>query len=235
MSSDENNTGRVLDDGQIDKRLKDRILDARERVAGREDDTFVGARLDGEVRLSHSQLVGIWATSVRQYLRAIEPLLRSDEIENSRHYYRELPIYKDTLRPPDGETTVLTLGSNNSDGVEEDVKQIPWDLFYNEEISNRELTTDYDLISAGFEPPAPEPVTLQGLKSVIEKDVISAEWGVVLNPDSSPAEQTHIAKPQIAQPLSKSTLEYAVRKADEFLHNAGISPDIGGSTEVDPI
>jgi hypothetical protein len=229
----ENNTGRVLDDGQIDKRLKDRILDARDRVAGREDDTFVGARLTGDVKLSHSQLVGIWATSVRQFLRTIEPLLRSDEIENSRHYYHEIPIYEDTLRPPDGETVVLTTGTK--DGVEENTEQIRWSLFYNDNISNRKLTRENSLFDSGFEPPEPQPIKLRGLKSIIEQDLISANWDVVLNPDSPPAEKTHIAKPEISQPLGKPTLEYAVRKADEFLHDAGISPDVGGSTEVDPI
>lgn len=233
MSEENQSTGQILDDGQIDKRLKDRILDARDRVADREDDTFVGARLTGDAKLSHSQLVGIWATSVRQYLRTIEPLLRSDEIENSRHYYHEIPIYKDTLRPPDGETLVLTAGPK--DDVEEDTKEIHWSLFYNDELSNREIVGDSTLFTRDFEPPEPQPVKLQGLKSVIEQDVISASWEVVLNPGTAPAEETHIAKPQIAQPLGKSTLEHAVRKADEFLHDAGISPDIGGSTKVDSI
>ena len=229
MSSEnnQNDTAQVLDEeNRIDKRLKDRILDARERVAEREDEIFVGAPLDGEVDLAHDQLVSLWSTTVRQFLRTIEPLLRSDEIDISHHYYRELPILKDTLHPPDGPTELVTDGE-----PQDDPAFIQWSLFYSDDISKREIIESSDPFSREFEPPEPKTVELQGLKSVIEQEKISVSWEVPLNPGLTPANRTHVAYPRYNDPLSKPTLEYAVRKADEFLHNAGIGLEIGDPTK----
>jgi hypothetical protein len=229
MSSDnsQNDTAQVLDeDNRTDKRLKDRILDARERVAEREDEIFVGARLDVDVNLDHDQLVTLWSTTVRQFLRTIEPLLRSDEIDISDHYYRELPIAEETLYPPDGPTKIVTDGE-----PQDDPAFIQWSLFYNDDISRREIIGSSDLFSREFEPPEPKPVELSGLKSVIEQETISVGWEVPLNPGPVPANKTHVAYPDYNHPLSKATLEYAVRKADEFLHNAGIGLEIGDPTK----
>jgi len=46
-------------------------------------------------------------------------------------------------------------------------------------------------------------------------------------------EKTYIAKPQINRPLEKSTLEQAVRHADDFLQQAGIGLEIGHQSKDD--
>jgi hypothetical protein len=224
---------RVVDEEKtVDQKIKSRIIDTRKRVAKREDQIFVGEPLDEDITLSRPQKVNIWATSVRQFLRAIEPLLKSDEIENSEYYYEGIPIYEDTLYPPDGETLVYSKG-----GQDTITKEIIWSLFYDSEIDKRDLEKRTHF-SSSFDPPEPEQIELHGLKSIIETETLSAEWTVPLNPGVLPGQDKYIAKPQITRPLQKKTLEQAVRVADTFLQEAGIGMEIGhqetDDTDDDP-
>lgn len=227
MSTDRQDStegAKVIDEeNRVDKRLKDRILDARERVAEREDACFVEAPLN-DMDHSPSDLVQVWSTSVRQYLRTIEPLLRSDEISKSHHYYREIPILQDKLYPPDGKTVVVTEYPGDKD-PKVDSEEIIWSLFYDDETNARDLVTDPQ-----FEPPEPEPIELTGLKSIIETERIAYEWSILMNPSTHFSKPKRIARPKINRPLSKRTLENAVRKADRFLQQAGIGLEIGDPT-----
>jgi len=161
MSSDENPEGaQVIDEeNRIDKRLKDRILDARDRVAENEDAVFVKSALDDDVQRTREQLVAIWGTSVRQYLKTIEPLLRSDEISRADYFYSELSIIDKWIYPPDGETTVFE-GQNAS------TVEINWSPFYDEHTENFATIRDSNLFGRGFEPPEPKKVELSGLKGL---------------------------------------------------------------------
>jgi len=231
MSTDDNNwngeepekaSKRVVDEEKtVDQKIKSRIIDTRKRVAKREDDIFVGASLDDEITLSRPEQVNIWATSVRQFLRAIEPLLKSPEVEESHYFYEEIPIYEDMLYPRDGETLLYVNG-----GADTTTQDIMWSLLKSDQITNRELEQRTHF-SKSFEPPEPEPVKLHGLKSIIETEMISAGWTVPLNPGVLPGQDSYVAKPQIKQPLPKEALEKAVRIGDEFLQNAGIGLEIG--------
>jgi hypothetical protein len=211
---------KVIDEeNRVDKRLKDRILDARERVAESENEIFIGAPLDKGVNLTSQQLVQLWATAVRQFLRTIEPLLQSDEIEKSQYYYREIPILKDELYPPDGKTKVTVGDDVTTEGIE-------WSLFYNDNVDTLNLIKD-----PSFEPPDPKTVEIRGLKDVIETEVISCEWSVVMNPSMHFSKPTKVAHPSVRRPLSKPTLEFAVRKADQFLQDAGVGLEIGAENK----
>lgn len=209
----------IDDENRIDKRLKDRILDARDRVAENEDAVFVEAALDDDVQRTHQQLVAIWGTSVRQYLKTIEPLLRSDEISRAEYYYRDLEIIDKQVYPPDGPTTVIQ-------GQDASTVEIYWSPFYNDETENFPIIRDSNLFGRGFSPPEPKRVQLSGLKSIIETKAIVKSWRVPLQRTHF-SEATPIAQPKYQETLGKETLEYAVRKADEFLHQAGIGLEIG--------
>jgi len=223
MSSDENppDGAQVIDDeNRIDKRLKDRILDARDRVAENEDAVFVKSALDDDVQRTRGQLVAVWGTSVRQYLKTIEPLLRSDEISRAGYYYTDLEIIDKWVYPPDGETVVI-------EGQDTYTAHINWSPFYDEHTESFPIIRDSNLFGRGFEPPEPKKVELHGLKSIIETKAIVKSWRVPLQPRTHFSETSPVAKPEYKEPLSKQTLEYAVRKADEFLHQAGIGLEVG--------
>jgi len=221
MSSESPDDGaQVLDEeDRISNRLKDRILDARDRVADREDAIFVEAPLDDDVSITGEQATQIWATSVRQYLRVIEPLLRSDEIQDSHYYYRNLPLIDKTITPPDGPTRII-------DGDDVNQETIMWSKFYSDAYDTNREIMDNPLYGPGFSPPEPRQITLSGLKSVIETDGITETWHVPLNPQMWDQRQ-RVAKPTYKQPLDKQMLEYAVRKADQFLQDAGVGLDVG--------
>jgi len=220
-------TKQVTDDeGTVDEKVKNRILNARERVDEREDAVFVQSALDSEVRLNRQARVGIWATSVKQYLRTIEPLLQSDDIDNSDYYYWELPIIEREVTPPDGLTRVI---SGNDDKEE----KIHWSMFYNDAVDTTRLIIDNPLFGTGFQPPEPKTIKLEGLRDVIETNGISVSWDVPLNPrDFGP--QQRIAQPVFQKPLQKEWLEFAVRQADQFLQQAGIGLEIGHQETDDP-
>jgi hypothetical protein len=235
MSSDnpeQDDGAQVIDEeNRISNRLKDRILDARERVADREDDIFVGAPLTGDVALqpgrpAEAQLTNIWKTTVRQYLKTIEPLLRSEEIEDAPYYYTELPLVNTTVTPTDGETLIVP----NHPRKDAYTEEIQWSLFYDDNISNTKLLRASNTFGNNFEPPEPRRFTLTGLKDVIEKPETTFTWSVELNPDKF-GPQLEVARPQRAVTLRREWLETAVRKADQFLQNAGIGLEVGDPTK----
>lgn len=213
----------IDEENRINNRLKDRVLDARDRVATNENEVFVKAPLSNDINRSRAELVEIWGTSVKQYLKTIEPLLRSDELARAEYFYTELPIIDKTVIPKDGPTVV-------SEGNDRTQKDINWSRFYAEEIENWHLIRDTPLFGPGFEPPEPKKVELYGLKSIIETSGIAKSWRVPLNPGSDFGKQTRVAHPVYEEPLSKPTLEYAVRKADQFLQEAGIGLEVGDPT-----
>lgn len=226
---------RVRDEeGTVDQKLKDRIIRARTRVDEREDAIYVQAPLEG-AGLTQPQSVQIWGTSVRQYLRAVEPLLRSDQIAVSDYYYHEVEIADETLRPPDG--TYPKDGGPMADVVEP--AEYYWSLFYSEMPQRQAIDShDHSLFTRGFEPPEPERVQIRGLRDVIEQEQVSASWSITVNPDAPQTERVTF-QPSIRFPLRREWLRDAVRYTDEFLQECGISIDVGfeeiDSKETEPV
>ena len=235
MTQDWNNDGereghkRVVDEEQtVDKQIKNQILKLRQRVSDREDLVFTQAPLDPEIGgLGRAEQVEIWKTSVVQYLERIEPLLQSDEIERSTHFYREAPLADRTVYPPDGQTPVLHNGDVTA-------AEIRWSLLKSDNLSKREIVTNSDHFGRGVEPPEPRRFSVTGLKEVIEKPSQAFEWEVVLNPEQVGPERK-IARPSVQASLSKDELKKAVRLADTFLHeHAGIGVNVGHEETDDP-
>lgn len=228
--NDEEQPSKMVTDeeGTVDQKVKNRIIQARERVDEREDDVFIGAPLDKEISVTHGQQLEMWGTAVRQYIKTIEPLLKSDEIEQSDHYYNEVEIANELVYPPDGETAVW-----EADKDKPQVYDIPWSLFYSNDFSVFDYVDSNLPIERGFEPPEPKRVELCGLKDVLEAGGFQFQWSVVLNPQQiGPARK--IARPTESIPLKQMWLEKAVRKADGFLQQAGVGLEIGHQQTDDP-
>lgn len=213
------------EDRTVDRKIKDAILDARNRVEEREDQVFVQSPLDPEIQgISRGDQVQIWETTVNQYLTRIEPLLKSDEIERSNHYYREVKIADRPVYPRDGETPVV----HKNETTKEDIQ---WSLLQSDQLSKLDLVTQSDTFGRGIEPPEEKRFTVTGLKEVIEKPQQVFQWEVALNPDEiGPAKK--IARPVVQASLSKDELKLAVRLADEFLQeHAGIGVKMDGGED----
>lgn len=204
------------DDATVDKQIKNAIIRARDRVENREDQVFTQAPLDPEINITQQQGVEIWKTTVVQYLQRIEPLLKSDEIERSDYYYRQVQIADRPVYPPDGETPVV---SGNSQTTED----IQWSLFNAEDVSEMDLVMSTEHFGRGIEPPEEKRFKVTGLKDVIEQPQKVFRWEIVLNPDAMVGPSRKIARPAVQVSLSKQELQKAVRLADEFLQqHAGI-------------
>jgi len=217
--SGDNPAEQVIDEeGTVEQKIKSRIIEARKHVDDSEDAVFIEAPLREEVNLSRGEQVHIWGTSVRQFLRTIEPLLRSDKIDKAGKYYKEVPIGEEPVYPPDGKYP--------QDPNRGEQHTYRWGMFYRDGVENHELIQQHPKLTRGFEPPKPKQVGLQGLQDVIETKKASYKWAVTVNPDEPPFRQQTVF-PEITMPLKKEWLEKAVRLADQFLQEAGIGLEIG--------
>jgi len=217
-------------DGLVERRVKQRVMDRRQAVTDLKEDLFINhtaeARLtQGAQQLMPHEQVQLWATSVRQYLRAIEPLLRSDEIPDSEYYYRELEIVDRNVWPRDD--TQVDDGDYKGTRIRQPDgsvrhEKIAWPALYEQDTPARANP----LLGRGFKPPQPKRVELKGLKSVMEIDGISKQWHVPLNP-REPEFRQEVAMPVWQQPLRKEWLDKAVAEADQFLNDNGLGFDIG--------
>jgi hypothetical protein len=212
---DDDGNKRVTDsEGTVDKKVKNRILKARERVDTREDLLFVQIAADRRSRLSHAEAVAAWGTTIRQYIRAIEPLLKSGEIEQSEYYYREKKLGEKEIPPPDGEKEWSRFAG-------------PGDTTQ----TKREMN-----LHPSFDPPEAKKINFHGLKDILEKRQITLSWAFSPDPTKWGPER-EIERLSVTVPVPKHVLEAAVSAADEFLQNAGIGLEIGREEgeETDPL
>jgi len=212
-------TRQVVDEeGTVDQQLKNAILRARDRVEERYDQIYVLSELEG-VELDQAEKDQHWASTVRQYLVRIEPLLKSDEIPKAEEYYQNKEITTRTVTPQDGLARVVASGSarENKDAVEVDWAAILSD-------------TSADRRRPGFRkitPPEPKKYQVNGLVDVIENSREQFTWTVDINRDPNPQRQLIVQPVRVVQ-LTQDELYQAVRYADEFLqHHAGISVETG--------
>jgi hypothetical protein len=203
----------VLDEeGTVDQAIKQRVINARERVDEAEQALFIEAATDPELQLSHGEQVVVWGTAVKQFLRAIEPLLESDEVAGSDAYYIEKEIGRMTLLPPE------TAG-------------YPFDTIAQSDEPPRDIRRAFDL-PRGADLPQPQVRVFDGLKAIIEASkVVEASWRVCID-DAGPPPEHEFVRPHTRQPVGKHIYENAIRQADRFLQAAGVGLELG-TPEVD--
>jgi hypothetical protein len=192
------------DEGNVDRKIKDRILKARERVDTREDQLFVQAPAM-DVRMSQEQALNAWATSIRQYIRVVKPLLTSDEIEGAQYYWTKVPLGGREISPPDGEKE--------------------WSRFAYSDDPNG-LATQMGL-PPSFDPPEAKTASFTGLQEIMNRQTIEKHWTVDMKPDAI-LPQENLDSLTVKMPVPKSILEKAVEATDAFLQEAGVGLEIGG-------
>jgi hypothetical protein len=202
------------DEGRIARKVKDRILEARQRIDDAEKELFVnglGGYPAGSTK--HRQMKehfsDRWGVLVRQYIRAVKPLLASDEIENAEFYRQQVPIYRTKIVPPDGKKD--------------------WSRFVTEDIDEIRLMRKMGL-KPGVDIPEPRTFKLIGLQDVLDKQQIGEEWHIDLTPNKfgEAAESDHLT---INRGIPKEAYEKAVEATDEFLNQSGLGLSL---TEGDP-
>jgi hypothetical protein len=191
-------------EGTVDKRVKDRIINARERVDDAEYKLYIEAPLehnqtgeDWEARAHQA-----WGKVVKQYLRTIEPLLRDDEIQNAREVYESKDLGRIEIQPP------------NQHGI-------PFREFAASDMEAMQFRMNNEL-PADMELPTAEVVQFEGLESIIKSpSTITKTWRLNVGMYKSPEEGGTLTLTTEAV-VPKTIYERALREADEFLQQAGV-------------
>lgn len=192
---------RVRDEeGTVDEKVKSRILGARDRVDDAEFMLFIKAPAEGNIT-REAQIQG-YSMAVRQYIRAILPLLRSDEIAKSTYFLEEVPIADFQVPPPNGSEEWRVLSQPGVDPIQHTKAVLPGSV------------------------PEPKRFQIYGLRNLLKRERISFEWFVELKPSSS-VDESGVEHLVVDQPIPKYVYDEAVEQADLFLHNIGIGVDVG--------
>lgn len=191
------------EEGTVARKLKDGIIEVRERVDEREDQLFVGPMVDEQLnrQISYGQALNAWGNTVRQYIRKIRPLLINDEVEDAKKYRENVELGTYVMPPPD------------HGGYR-------FSLFANPNVDATQLKQKMGL-PRQTEPPEPREFTFNGLLSLLEQQRIEAQWAVKVSADG-PEPEHETVYPSKTEPIPKFILESAVMHADEFLQSAGI-------------
>lgn len=200
-SREDGQTYEVQDEGEVDTKIKKRIIDARNRVDEREDYLYVQAPVEEGLTVNSAQQDIYWGMMVKQFLRTIEPILRAEEIDQSQEYYERKPLGSVRLVP------------RNAAGI-------PFEEYVRADVAPVEFKVRYGIADHATLPESTtEPFV--GLKSVIETNgVVQEEWTVELADGD-------VVQTGDEQAVPKEVYETALREADEFLQQAGIGIEIG--------
>lgn len=199
-SDDNDATGTVRDDeNYVDKERKKLILQRRREADEWKRELITDAKL-GE--LNYQTAISLWGDRVRDYLIAVEPLLKDEGLDGATEAYRNEDVGRIEIPPP---------------------PELQYDP--TEDRGHRNPVVDgYELVNG--EPEAKSEI-ITGLKDVIEREAVTATWevqGRLVGSGSRGRRRKTITRTRTA-PLSKTTLQNAIRITDEFLQNANLGVD----------
>jgi len=182
------------EENYVDKRTKDRIMEVRQDVDKWWSELYTMAAM-GDIEADEA--TRLWHEHIRRYLVAIEPLLRNDdELPHAAEFYKEKNLGTVRVDPPEE--------LHEQTGIPE----------------------PDDVLSIGAlvqsEPPDPKEETIQGLKTVIERDAIQKTWTVRVRAVDKPGPGVQDRTYEQTIPIPREIILNAVRTADEFLQQAGI-------------
>ena len=198
------------EEGVVDRKTKEHILNLRTQVDEDERTLYVERASDPQYNLTVAEANQYWGISVRQYLRGIKRLWGTDPnvdgVRNVSKFWQEKKIGEETLVPPD------------KDGYQ-------FSLVVNGEIEEQELKQRLGLPKK-CELPEPYTVTFHGLNSILSQNRIENTWVVKTDMTGPPPEHESVVLHRV-HPLPKHLLENAVEAADNFLQQAGLGFEIG--------
>jgi len=196
------------EEGQVDSKIKETIIQARNRVDKTRFQLDVQEPLSGDVDVSEPRKSQIYAKMVKQYLVRIEPLLSSPEIKGNDQYYTDAgeEISRFYLVPPETDGYDFSLVMQDQD--------------------DKTLRRMIGL-PKGVDLPEPEPVVFGGLKDVIEKPIVAShQWEVCVSKNGAPVNWDY-RYPTAEQMVPDSVYRDALRQSDQFLQEIGIGVETG--------
>ena len=199
-------------EGYVDHEIKKTILRLRDRIDDR-DDQLSAMVASGEI--SEDKALQVFYRTVNQFLRRIEPVLRSD-VPGAEHAYQEAELGELVIYPPPVEF-------NTPKRFMED-EQIQLQRHFADQKASIVLAEKSSI-------PMPKARAVTGLKEVIEGNGKTAEWEV----GAVEIDGTELATFDRGEQITISNSEQydygilakAVRVADRFLNDAGIGIETG--------
>lgn len=190
----------VPDDGDIDALFKQEMMRSLRRVNDREDYLYTEVPVEEGKSASPTEQDVYWGVTIKQFLRQIEQLLRSDEIEQAKQYYQEIEIGRVELVPRNTENAAF---EDYANGV----------------LREGEFRVRNNIMEQA-ELPQKEYEVFRGLKSVIDTTgVVSKEWRV-------PTKNGSVLATADEKAVPKKIYENAFREAIDFLGSIGIGFDV---------
>lgn len=208
MSTDIDEDIEVADDEQYtDKKIKARILNAREMLNDAQHELYSARLVEPEVQYSELDALLAWGNLVRSYIRDLSILLNNNDLRQAKHYREEVVLGRVQLIPPD------------QHGYE--FSKIAYDG-----IKEEDLIREFEGFKRGADIPKPKERTFKGLMSLVEAEsIIEEHWSVTRNPMEAGPNQERMTL-QTQQPIPKYVYERALMAADEFLQQSGIGLEI---------
>jgi hypothetical protein len=218
MSSKNGQTAnqQVIDEeGTVDSKIKDTIIQARNRVEKAFYQVDVQNPLEDVETLPKPKRDQIYAKTVRQFILRIEPLLTAESVQGNEPYYEGdgEAIASFHLVPPDTQGHKLSLVTLEKD--------------------DKKLRRMMDL-PRGVELPEPKEIRFDGLKDIIEKPmVVTHQWEVCVAKSGARPNWEYIY-PHEERLVPREVYRDALRQADQFLQEIGIGVETG-LPEVDDV
>jgi len=201
----------VSDDEQYtDKKIKARILNAREMLNDAQHELYSKRLVDPDVQYSELDALLAWGNLVRSYIRDLSILLNHPDMPKAQHYREEVKLAEIHLIPPDKHG-------------------YPFSQIVHDEIDEEDLVIQMDGFERGAELPKPKTQTIHGLMSLVEAEpVVEAHWVVTQNPRAARPNRKQI-KLTAQRPIPRNVYEQALVEADQFLQQSGIGLDIAAT------
>lgn len=196
------------DEDYTDKKVKQRILNARDRLNEVQNSLFSERLIEPDVQYSEIDALRAWGLLVRSFVRDITVLLKHDDVPDNEYYAYDVDLGTIQLVPQD------------TDGYE--FSKTAYDE-YDAEYLRREFGFDREASI-----PQPRTVEFEGLLSLIHtKNYVEERWIVVSNPQAPRPEQ-EIIETMDRRPIPQKIYEKALMQSDQFLQNVGIGLDLTG-------
>jgi hypothetical protein len=202
MATKENGDGfEVADDGEVDTKVKTRIINARQRVDDREDYLYVKAPVEQNLSVNQAEQDVYWGMIVKQFLRTIGPILRAEDLGDLAEKYRE----------------GVNLGSVEL--VPRNTEAVPFEQYVRSDIPDVQFKLRHG-IPESVQMPEPVAREFVGLQSILETDPVLSETWVIHDHNGDPVQTRD------ERPVPKHIYERAVTAADDFLQQVGIGAEI---------
>ncbi|MGK7371316.1 MAG: hypothetical protein ACNS64_13985 [Candidatus Halalkalibacterium sp. M3_1C_030] len=197
----------VSDEEQYaDKKIKQRILNAREQLNDAQHELWSARLVEPDVDYTEIEALMAWGNLVRSYIRDLSVLLKNDDVPESKRFREEIDLGQVRLVP-------------------QDTKHYQFSKIAYDEYTPNHLRQEFGFGNSA-DIPEPEVIKFTGLQDLIEQEnYVERRWVVVKNP-KAPKPQQELIETGDRKPIPKRVYERALMAADEFLQNAGIGLDL---------